>query len=151
MKVKLFIQSKKPFSNRWTLLSEAIKLFTKSKWHHSGIIKDGNVFESVARGFLITKTEKELLSKKGHEFLVCEIEIDNEKLTEILGVKYDFVGLIYKAWYQVTGQWIGGDRSDFKRYGLDCASSIAYLLGIKEFYKADPEDLYKQFFTKKGV
>lgn len=136
-----FMISRYPFRKGWTPLSGAIKLAQSEKWHHCGMVMDGMVYESVGKGFIQTQSFEDLKSGAGkyYDLIYKEVNGDRATLIDLIGTPYDYFGLVYQLDQQITGKWRGGKRTK----KMVCSGTCAKILGYKEYWKIDPQDLYR--------
>ena len=150
-KIRLGIQS--------LFLAPLIRLFTKSKYNHAGLIslvfmEKPIVIEADEKGFRPSCYLEDWL-KKQDNFIIYRNIYGNQKnveirwerecfdrLCEILYKPYDFANTLF---YQVIHllskktKWVG--EKNAKR--VNCSEAVAYVHGLKNYYKFLPSDFEK--------
>lgn len=150
--IELVLISRYRFKGAWTPLSGLIKLATNCKYHHCLFIVDGYCYEAVPKGVLKTISKEEFESKVGIHYDVLRTDVthlfDNIKFNERIGNKYDYTALFLHLLNQMCFGWI--ERKPRPSDKDTCGSFCAYVLGYFEYWKVDPQDLYRDFFQRKG-
>lgn len=135
-------------SNGW--LAKCIKFFTKSRFNHSALVikLSGYLFiaDSQIKGTSL-KTIEEWERKYRYKYVISRpnkfTPATKKKALSLLGhTPYDFFSLLYQAWYQITGKWVGktGKKALERMY---CSEYVSYVFGVAAWYKTSPQDLFE--------
>lgn len=134
-------------SNGW--LAKLIKFFTRSKINHTAIIlKIGHHFfvaDAQINGVNL-KTIDEWNNKYNYQYIISRpkkftSKNFNRALDKCGITGYDFASLLFQAWYQVTGRWVGKtkERAEKRMY---CSEYVAYVLDLDKWWMKSPKDVY---------
>lgn len=129
-----------------TWISAMIRLFTKSYWSHTAVIRLDHgkvfVFESTIGGGKLTPIELWLRGKNVLVYRPNE-SIHELYLIEYIGkVRYDYINtLIQQPFYQITGKWIGRKKEGDIFY--NCSELISWVYNVSDSYKRTPAWLYR--------
>ena len=135
--------------NPLTWLGWLIRLIANVKYNHTGVlyyagcwmlqevidkgVKSAALHESNAWHYYTHFSIEESENKKGMY----------QKIAQIEGYKYDFVGLLFfQLWLNIFDKWIGSAVSDGKKYY--CYESVAFVFDIEE---KKPSEINSHFIT----
>lgn len=145
------------------IVPPAIRWFTQFEYHHAAVIglHKGElwVYESVFNGFkptwklqdyqlyLLENGIKSMVIPKHHQL---NIYIFRERLYELTGAPYDFASLliwhpIYQLSKRIGKSWWLGKRGPAAKNRSVCTESIAYIMGIDNWWTYTAKDLYEHY------
>lgn len=133
--------------NPLSWLGWLIRLIANVKYNHTGVLYYSGCWmlqEAIGDG-VISQPLKESNAWNYYTHYSIE-ESENKKalfqrIAEIEGFKYDFVGLLFfQLWLNLFDKWIGSAVHDGKKYY--CYESVAYVFDIDE---KKPSEINKHF------
>jgi len=136
-------------SNGW--LAKLIKFFTRSKINHTALVLNiyGKLFivDSQIKG-TNPRPLIEWAKKYNYTYEISRpknFSIGHKKLAiSAFGhTPYDFASLIFQAWYQITGKWIGKTYEEAKKR-MYCSEFVAYVFQMHKWWKMSPAKLYEE-------
>lgn len=130
------------YSDNLNPLPILIQAFTKCYYHHCAIYYGGDVYESTAGGVKKGLPINQYLEGVGSHREIAILRIPNfnpSRLLEVLGQPYNFLSLPEQVPNQLWGFWVGDDNAKSK----NCSQLISYCLGLKDWAKWTPADVYK--------
>jgi len=135
-------------SNRW--LAKLIKFFTKSKINHTALVLNiyGElmILDSQIKGTNI-KPLKDWVKKYKYKYIISRpnkfTKAQKKRAVSIVGhTPYDFASLIFQAWYQITGKWIGKTYEEAKKR-MYCSEAISFIFQFSKWWKRSPNDVFE--------
>jgi len=141
------------FYTRKRVLGKLIKIISKSKVSHCGIVVDlhGTLKISEATECGIVLSDINILDDKEHTILRHKeyIKLDyikeqylRKRIVSKLNTKYDYISLLfYQVMYQVFGKWYGKteEEADDKLY---CSEYVAWIYELKNWWLCSPDDVF---------
>lgn len=137
------------------ILGKTIKKLTKSKYNHTAIVIviSGETFivEAQANGINI-KTYDNWINKYNYQYVTHRYINHNEQygsfirkrvISKIGITGYDVASLaIFQPIYLLTNKWIGRTKESAENK-FYCSELAAWVIGIEEFWKYNPDMVYK--------
>ena len=141
-------------SNGW--LAKLIKFFTKSKINHTAIVLkiNYNLFISDAqiKGVYPIPLQ-DWIKKYNYKYIISRPVNWNERyknraINRWGKTSYDFLSLLYQAWYSFTGKWIGKTKEGAKKR-MYCSEYVGYIFNFPEWWEMSPANIYE--YTKNNT
>jgi hypothetical protein len=130
-------------------LAKLIKWFTKSRFNHSALVLNlsGYLFitDSQIKGTHL-KTIEEWQKKYNYKYIISRPDnfkrAMKKRAVSVFGhTPYDFTSLIYQAWYQITGKWVGKSK-DKAEHRMYCSEYVSFVFNKPGWWKTSPADLF---------
>jgi len=120
-----------------------IRFFLNSRYNHVAIVKKSDnklwIFESVASGFIRTKTIDKFLEEQ--KIYQREILIKRPKLKQIKNIDNNLDKIYYNNYNARYLYYLLNIKHKHLEKSTNCFQSIAFLLGIEQWWKIKPKDL----------
>ena len=148
------------------IVPQGIRWFTQFEYHHAALVGIHNdelwIYESVFSGFKPTKSlaeyeryiiEDGINIKRIPKSRSLNITEFRKRLFELVGAPYDFMSLlIWHPIYQLSKRfgksWWFGKRGPAAKNKSVCTESIAYIVGIPNWWTYTAKDLYDYYRNK---
>jgi len=132
-----------------------IQASTRCYYHHCAIYLEGkfytdgvvhirkDIYESVLKGVQKTHSLEDYLKGIGakREVAICRFpNVFLEEITEQEGLRYNFGSLVVQLINQIFRKYLGSKNPKSR----NCSQYIAKCLGWEYWWKADPQDIYRE-------
>lgn len=131
------------------LLARCIHYFTKSKINHTALVLKiyNNLFisDSQIKGTYPIPL-KDWTKKYKYKYIISRplkfTKYNKYKAINRWGkTPYDFASLLFQAWYQMTGRWIGKGKYKAEKR-MYCSEYVAYVFNLDRWWMKSPKDVY---------
>ena len=122
-----------------------IRWWTRSQYSHCELIINNTWYTSSMRDGGVRRRFSAARPSDHWDFVDVDMSVGDSldaitKFSEILGKKYDWIGIFFSQFIKADGH---------ERHKWFCSEVCAYMLGLDKPHRFSPQDLYRQFKTDK--